>query len=1467
MKRPSGVAEDPLEAHFHPAVSAWFQGRFGEATQPQKLGWPVIQKGDHVLIAAPTGSGKTLAAFLCAIDRLVQQGVEGHLSNTTQVLYISPLKALANDVRKNLLEPLQEIRERASQMQLKIPEIRPLVRTGDTLGSERRRMIRKPPHILVTTPESLFILLTSESGQRMLQTVNTVIVDEIHALARDKRGSHLSLSLERLEVLTGKPFQRVGLSATQKPIEEIARFLTGVKGKAVVLDMGHQRHMELAVEVPPDELGAVASNEMWEEIYERLSNLIHQHRTTLIFVNTRRLAERVAYHLAERFEDDSIACHHGSLSRDIRLKTEERLKTGELKAVVATASLELGIDIGSVDLVCQIGSTRLISLALQRIGRSGHWKGSIPKGRIFATTRDELLECAALVRAIQKGQLDRIRIPPAPLDILAQQIVAAAASREWEEEELFQVFRRAAPYASLLHRDFDAVVTMLAEGISTRRGRRGAYLHRDRINGKIRARRGARLAALTSGGAIPDRADYLVKADPEETLVGTLDEDFAVESMQGDIFLLGNTSWRIRRVEAGVVRVENAGGAPPTVPFWRGEAPARTAELSQAFSEIREEILTRGSEKAQQWLKEECGLDDSGAQQAVKYVLAGKAALGALATQNRVVAERFFDESGGMQLVLHAPFGSRINRAWGLALRKRFCRSFNFELQAAATENGILLSLSDQHSFPLDSIFAFLSSKNVREVLIQALLAVPLFGTRWRWNACRALAILRFSSGRKVPPPLQRIRSDDLLASIFPEQAACLENIQGDIAVPDHPLVFETVRDCLDEAMDVDGLIGILSKIEDGDIQCVAVETSEPSPFSHEILNANAYAFLDDAPLEERRARAVQTRRTLPPQDRELGILDAQAIHQVAKEAWPPWENADELHDALLTLGVLTDTEVEHSRNLLENLVEHKRTGHVILEPIVERENQKPQEPITFWFATERMNLVRSIYPEGRIVPGLQVAERYLWEKDKDLDAEQALRELVQCRLQASGPATSSELCLLLNLPRTAIDTALQALQKDGQILSGSFRTSAGELEWCDRRLLARIHRLTLGRLRREIEPVSPAEFMRFLFRWQHLPSGTQLHDEPGLSMTLDQLQGFEAAAAAWEEFILPSRISEYVPELLDRLCLSGEFVWGRLSLPSNLEAEILNERPDSSPRGTRPSRLAPVAFFRRSEMREFFMLRKIDSGQLDQGNQPATQLHLSHPASEVLEQLQRWGACFLEDLVRTTGRLPLEVEEGLWELVAAGLATADGFDNLRFLTDPKRKRGFAHRSSGRSRLRTIKRSMGRWTLLDLPGVSSEGSGVRGQGVRGQAPNSGRILGPVPELHFLARQLLKRWGVVFRDLLARESLLPAWRDLLATYRTMEARGLVRGGRFVSGFVGEQFALPEALDALRATRRSQPTGEVLRISAADPLNLIGIITPGSRLRPHPTRFAYYRDGVPVEEESFLVSKSLSVSIAK
>ena len=1414
---------------FHPAVSAWFHETFQSPTEPQVLGWPIIQKGSHVLIAAPTGSGKTLAAFLCAVNSLVLKSSRGPLPDSTEILYVSPLKALANDVQRNLLDPLEQIRETAARMQLELPEIRPLVRTGDTLAGERRKMLRRPPHILVTTPESLFILLTSQRSRGMLKSVRTVIVDEIHALARDKRGSHLSLSLERLEALTEQPFQRIGLSATQKPIDSIAGFLAGAGRTAEIVDCGHVRELDLAVEVPGDELGAITTTEMWEEIYDRLCGLIQEHRTTLVFVNTRRLSERMAFHLAERLGDDQVTAHHGSLSRELRLGAEEKLKSGRLKAVVATSSLELGIDVGHVDLVCQIGTTRWISLALQRIGRSGHWKGTIPKGRFFATTRDELIECASLVKAIREGLLDKIRIPPAPLDILSQQIVAAAACEEWEEESLYRTVRKAAPYAGLTREEFQSVVAMLAEGISTQRGRRGALLHRDRIHGKIRGRRGARLAAVTSGGAIPDRADFLVKADPGETMVGTLDEDFAVESMQGDIFLLGNMSWRIRRVETGVVRVEDAGGAAPNVPFWRGEAPARSEELSEVLSRVRETILSLEDREARGWLQRECGMDDRGADQAVRYLQAGKTALGALPALGLVVAERFFDEAGGMQLILHSPFGSRINRAWGLALRKRFCRSFNFELQAAATENGVLISLSDQHSFPLESVFAFLSSDSVRAILIQALLDVPLFGTRWRWNASRALAILRFAGGRKVPPPLQRIRSDDLLASVFPEQAACLENIQGDIEVPDHPLVFETLRDCLDEAMDVDGLIRLLEGIETGRIRCAAVDTREPSPFSHEILNANPYAFLDDAPLEERRARAVQTRRVLPEHAGELGTLDAEAIQRVIEEARPRLAGPDEVHDALITLGALTEDELGEAKRFGEELVAMGRASRLLPDP--------SRTEDVLWFAAERTPLIRRIYSSGRLDPEIRLSENQVWERDRELDRQEAVRELVRCRMECMGPATADELCRLLRLSAAEIQTALAELEGEGQVLAGAFRPECAETEWCNRRLLARIHRLTLGRLRSEIKPVTPAEFMNFLLRWQHLARGTRLHGETGLAVVLEQLQGLEAPASSWETFLLPARIADYKPEFLDRLCLSGQFAWGRLS-----PAPALGREPseDSSPlpaRSVRPTRVAPVTFFRRSEMPCFFRLRSGASGEAA----PEESLNLSHAAAEILTHLERWGASFFEDLTRAGTRLPVELEEGLWELAAAGLVTADGFDNLRFLIHPHRKEGFRKRASRRSRLRAAERSMGRWTLLERSG--GEEACRRDSAVE-----------------MLADRLLTRWGVVFRDLLARETLNVPWRDLLLVYRRMEARGQIRGGRFVSGFVGEQFALPEALDALRTLRRSRPDGETVRVSAADPLNLTGIVTPGYRKRSSTREFLYFRDGTPVVEDSFLKSGS-------
>jgi ATP-dependent Lhr-like helicase len=1181
--------------------------------------------------------------------------------------------------------------------------------------------------------------------------VRTLIVDEIHAVADDKRGSHLALSIARLERLVGAPLQKIGLSATVSPIEDVARFLSD---EARIVQVGHRRAMDLAVEVPRDEMGAVATNEMWSEIYDRIADLARENRTTLVFVNTRKLSERVAHNLSQRLGEAAVLPHHGSLSRTLRLEAEQRLKRGDLRAVVATASLELGIDIGTVDLACQIGSPRSIAAALQRVGRAGHWVGALPKGRFFPTTRDELIECAALVRAIRRGELDRLEIPRAPLDILAQQMVAACACEEFGEDELFSLIRCAAPYRDLTRRDFDAVIEMLSEGIASSRGRSSAHLHRDQVNHRVRGRRGARLAAITSGGAIPDTSQYQVIAEPGGTVIGSLDEDFAVESMAGDIFLLGTTSWKIRRIEPGRVRVEDAHGAAPSIPFWLGEAPGRTRELSLEISELREEIGDLNDPVTM--LKADCGLDRQGAEQAVEYVRAGKRALGVVPTQHTVVAERFFDEAGGMQLVLHAPFGARINKAWGLALRKRFCRAFNFELQAAATDNGVVLSLSDQHSFPLELMFSFLKTATVEHLLTQAVLDSPMFGARWKWNAARALAVPRFAGGRKIPPPIQRMRADDLLASVFPDQAACAENLTGEIHIPDHPLVNETIDNCLHEAMDLNGLIEILDRMGEGALRTVAVDTREPSPFCHELLNANPYAFLDDAPLEERRTRAVQLRRTLSTEDaNNLGTLDPAAIAQVSEESWPAVRDEHELHDALLTLIVLPP--VAEWSPYFEPL---ERTGRASL---TERG----------WVATERLETARSVPEESAIVTVLRG-----W-------------------MDSIGPVTPAALAARLNLPLAAVETGLVKLESEGLILRGKF--TSNDTEFCHRRILARIHRLTLGRLRKEIEPVTSADFMRFLGRWQHLAAGAQLHGADGLHQVLRQLQGYEISAAAWESTVLPRRIARYDPELLDRLCLAGEVMWGRLSPHPALETE--------GGRRVRPTRVAPLAIFLREDV-----LRLLPPA----SNQMPL---LSHPARDVFVALEQRGALFFNELLRATGRLASEVEDGLWELVAAGMVTADGFENLRALIDPKRRKG-----EGRGRAARPRHAAGRWALLDR---STE----------------------AVDMEFFANQLLSRWGVVFRDVLARETLAPAWRDLLQVYRRMEARGELRGGRFVSGFLGEQFARPEALDLLRHLRRTAKTGEALEIAPADPLNLSGIVLPGPRtgaLTQEPLRLL---DGVP------------------
>lgn len=1413
---------------FHPAVAAWFTSTLGRPTPAQERGWPAIRDGRDTLIAAPTGSGKTLAAFLAVLDDLVREGVGAPLPDEVRVVYVSPLKALSADIHRNLAEPRRGIRQAAEALGFEPPRLSAAVRTGDSTTGERAAMLRRPPHIVVTTPESLYLLLTAARTREMLRTARTVILDEIHAVIGTRRGAHLALTLERLQHVARRRLQRIGLSATQTPIDLVGRYLVGSgEPPPVIVDEGHMRPMDLALEVPGSPLEAVMSHEVWSEYYDRLTSLIGEHRTTIVFVNTRRMAERIARQLSDRLGDEAVAAHHGSLSKEKRLDAETRLKTGRLRALVATSSLELGIDIGHVDLVCQIGSPHRLATFLQRVGRSGHAVQGLPKGRLFPISRDDLVECAALLRAVRRGALDALVAHDAPLDVLAQQIVAEASCEDHAEDTLFSLVRRAWPYRDLSRADFDAVVAMAAEGFTTRRGRRGALLHRDEVNRRVRGRRGARSLAITSGGALPEVADYRVVLDPGDLVIGTLNEDFAVESQAGDIIQLGNASWQILKIEPGVVRVADARGAPPTLPFWFGEAPARSDELSREISDLRrdiEQILSGGPftqhrpggddarqtfagddadarARAARWMTDTCGIPVEAADQAVGYLAEALRALGALPTQDVLVLERFFDESGGMQLVLHAPFGSRVTRAWGLALRKRFCRQFNFELQAAATENGVLLSLGPQHSFPLADVFRYLHAATAHDVLVQAVLDAPVFQTRWRWNATVALAVPRNRHGRKVPPPLQRMLADDLLAAAFPDAAACLENVPGDRRIPDHPLVSQTLRDCLYEAMDLPALCSVLERIHRGEIRCVARDTTEPSPLCHELLTTRPYAFLDDAPLEERRTHAVYTRRAgSGGASGALGALDPAAIARVLDEARPDPRDPDELHDALLVAGWLAGSELPaRSAEWFGALAASQRAA---------RARSRTGEWI--YVAAERLPELTAVAGALPFEPPIQApASRAAraWTR------EDALAELLRGRLAIVGPTTARELGASLALDATAVERALETLEADGVVLRGRFRPqsnafppvapahlsggralradmNAPAIEWCDRGLLARIHRYTLDRLRAEIEPVSPADFMRFLFDWQHLAPASRLSGPEGVRAAIDRLEGFEIPAAAWDAAVLTARVDRYDPAWLDQLCLTGQVSWARLSPPRPL---------------TRVVRATPVALVGRERLSSW-RARAHESNAVEDA--------LTPEARAVLDALRARGAMFAYEIVTRCALDAEAVRQALALLVAAGRAASDGFGGLRGLIGPK--------AAAARRLAAA----GRWFALE------------------EAPLDDRAI----EVRAMA--LLARYGIVFRRLLAREAQAPPWRLLVRVYRRLEARGDIRGGRFVSGMAGEQFALPEAVQRLREVRRT-PAGEgVIVVSACDPVNLSGIVTSGERIPAAAATRIAYRRGVPL-----------------
>ncbi len=1658
---PSGSPQSaPLDG-FHPAVAAWFARTFAAPTRAQTLAWPAIRSGRHVLVSAPTGSGKTLTAFLAGIDALVRDGLDGRLDDTTRIVYVSPLKALSNDIRINLDLPLQGIRDELATMGLPDVGIRTAVRTGDTPQSERAAMRRKPPHILVTTPESLYILLGSESGRAMLAPARTVIVDEIHAVAASKRGSHLALSLERLEALCGRPLVRIGVSATQKPMDEVARFLVGagnvvrVEGEATraegrglraeewasgepgwdrapqvtssnpcaaaisdaprpsalsplsarpeadcdIIDIGYAKTRDLALVLPPTPLSVVMSNEQWEQAYAQIAELAGAHRTTLVFVNTRRMAERAARHLGELLGKERVAAHHGSLAKELRLDAEQKLKRGELALLVSTSSLELGIDIGDVDLVCQLGSPRAIAAFLQRAGRAGHHVGGVPRARLFPQSRDDLVECAALLDCVRRGELDALRIPGsdpargliAPIDVLAQQIVAEVSCREWREDALYDWLRRAWPYRDLTREAFDGVVKMLAEGYATRRGVRSGLVHRDAVNRLLRGRHGGRTTAVMSGGTIPETADYAVVMEPQAIHIGTVHEDFAVESLAGDVFQLGNASYRVLRIEPGRVRVEDAQGAAPSIPFWIGEAPGRTDELSIGVSRLREEVVRRlvsgegqdplvslcakqadldanqnvgtstreiarnasaahdvpspavpafdnGRQRgfALDFLIGEVGLEPAAATQITDYLAAARTALGTLPTRRRIVLERFFDESGGTQLVIHSPFGSRLNRAWGLALRKRFCRKFNFELQAAATEDAIVLSLSTSHSFPLIEVSQYLHSNTALDILTQALLDAPLFGVRWRWNATTALALPRFLGGKKVAPQLQRMKSEDLLATVFPDQVACAENLVGEREVPDHPLVAQTLHDCLYEAMDAAGWLDLLRGMESGEIEVIARDLTAPSPLAMEAINARPYAFLDDAPLEERRTQAVQARRYGDPADAgDLGRLDPGAIDAVREQAWPSPRNADEMHEALQSVGVVTADEAAANAQWLDWLrklaKDQRATALTISAPCrsdVSREllrsgsssesrddsvprgervvtsavptmdqdlatHVAPTQAVELWTCAERLAQLRALFPEAVASPRIALPPEL---EAPVLTREAAALELVRARLGGLGPATVDALQAALPLPRSELDLALLQLQTEGVAMQGWFTRSApaevgdaplasdssAAIEWCERHLLARIHRYTLSRLRKEIEPVEPRDFVRFLCDWQRVSKAARVSGPEALAGVLGQLEGYEAPAAAWEGELLPARVADYSIGWLDDQCAAGRTLWTRLR--ENV-SDAASARAPTSVRAT------PVVLLPRRHAAPWMRLASA-------GGDDAP---VSSRAQRVLDHLAAHGASFFDDLVDGAHLLRTELEDALAELVARGRIHCDSFAGLRALLVPASKRGSGR--SGRHRRAALFgiEDAGRWALIPgrpqgahrgdppsrrpgasrdpvasvlLPELHGEGSGQvgpdlrrddgrsrkpgaavqgdHGEGRRGQRRDDGKK--PKPDrddIEHIARTLLRRYGVVCWRLLEREAgWLPPWRELVRVLQRLEARGEIRGGRFIAGLSGEQFALPEAIGLLRQVRARPHDGAFVCVSASDPLNLAGTVLPGEKIPRIAGARVLLRDGLAV-----------------